>query len=555
MKENRFISLAFFLSVLAAMILLNGCGVRAETLLQIEADQSGKREMKCTLNKADVENYMVDGIDGLTYIIRQNIPPEMEYNIIADGRDLVLDFEINFKNLLEYKEKTNHILGVTSDRVMVCRNNEFGEMVQIWEDYTTRDLLGWLIKVLMAYHVIEEDQDIKVTGEQTSLRISGKDIPLDEEAGSHIIYSSGEDYGAGKIEMVTENENDTFHRKIILLFSDQIPAEKVKGYFKKYPDFSYTVTNEGGSIRVECEISRKDFSQLQDKTGELIGGTLTTEEINYHDGGTKEVSVAEQYDFTSVQSIENCEILCEESRLGTEEKNVKVTEQKKINPVIKYQYTLNANYNKIMVTTDLTHINAPARQIEFYLDGEMYKAYETEFNHLLMQNDHEKIKVSEYTKGDEHVFVWYYNGNSLQELNEIESDVLGTECQSVYQRNDKQFFVNFFWKDHIDLTKTSPFGSANLKNVTYSILIPEEAASLDQTVTQEASGITEWEIVDNGKYRSHADSATIDVKGILEVKNILFYAYLIFLIALLLITFLVMLIFMLLKKGNKSKES
>lgn len=529
--------------ILGLSILVGGCGIKFDTTLQITKEQSGKREIKCSLRKADVDNYVTEGLDGLIYIIRQNIPDDMDYDITSEGQDLVLTFQITFANLLEYQEKTSHILEVQSERLMVCRNNELGDIIQIWEDFTSKDLMGWLIKGLMTYHVIESEDELKISKESTVLIVNGKDMPLDKESGSNIIYNGGHDYGASQIDMATEISGKYYTRKIELVFPNPSMKEEINAYFEQYQDFSCNVTKENETVKVTCEIEGNNLANIQEKTGQLIGGVWIVQEMHYPGQGKEKAIIEEKYDFSSVQNMENCVITCVEYRIGSESEPIKIESEEKVKPVISYQYEKEAGYNQIMCSTDLSNPKHPVRRVELHLDEKLYRAYKEDFDRVLKSKVDNRIQHKDYIRGEERIFILEYSTDSIGELNQIDKKLLGKGCKISYKKDWKTFFVKYDYEEFIDVSGLSPFTDKKTNYITYYLRIPQWASELESMQTSE-----EWMREKQGEYVLGEQESMIKAKVKFEVNNILLYVYLIFLIAGLVIILLIRLLYLLIRK-------
>src|SRR5690625_7766025 len=78
-----------FLAATLAMIVLVGCGARIDTVLTVEKDESGTREMHLTLSESDFEEYVEGSVDDLEAVIKENLPEQLEVSdITTDDGDL-----------------------------------------------------------------------------------------------------------------------------------------------------------------------------------------------------------------------------------------------------------------------------------------------------------------------------------------------------------------------------------------------------------------------------------------------------------------------------------
>ena len=125
------------------MLLLTGCGARISTHLMIEDNLSGQRIITCVVDKSDVQQYFIAGIEKIDNILATHCPEEMTYVKAEDEMTYTYTFTLSFASIEDYKVKVEKIIGSPVNITVEQPNTVFANGLAIQEDFISTDLLNW----------------------------------------------------------------------------------------------------------------------------------------------------------------------------------------------------------------------------------------------------------------------------------------------------------------------------------------------------------------------------------------------------------------------------
>src|SRR5699024_6731542 len=192
-----------FLAATLAMIVLVGCGARIDTVLTVEKDESGTREMHLTLSESDFEEYVEGSVDDLEAVIKENLPEQLEVSdITTDDGDLKATFTLEFDSPEDYLEKVSALVDDTELQADISvPDTLFVQGVVVEESFTSDELLEWLVIALEDEGLVDSD------AASDALDNSGdKELKFgDETEAAHEPFqvSNVQDRGLALVEMET----------------------------------------------------------------------------------------------------------------------------------------------------------------------------------------------------------------------------------------------------------------------------------------------------------------------------------------------------------------
>ncbi|WP_437583836.1 hypothetical protein ACSAGD_00940 [Paramicrobacterium sp. CJ85] len=274
--------LAFF--GLAVACLLTACGAVIDTTLVVNDDGSGKRTITATVDGSDLDE--VDGgADAIETTITENIPSGMEYNGQKAGGDdgVVFSFAIEFESQKDYTEKVIGILGaggvtdIETEIEIVVADSVFREGVSVQENFTSQDLLQWLVEAMVDDGLVDDSDadDLSELG-KTVVEVDG----VGHDTSSAIDYSDISDYGIRDLSVVTEGlETGSYTRTISYDLSRETYSRDAAGY----DEFFTSATPKGGELTEPDEASTiwtisftaKNEKQLIEYTNTALNSTET----------------------------------------------------------------------------------------------------------------------------------------------------------------------------------------------------------------------------------------------------------------------------------------
>ncbi|MCI7099248.1 MAG: hypothetical protein MR966_10175 [Lachnospiraceae bacterium] len=176
------------LVVLAALLMacLAGCGgqkyIGIQTLLTLEQDNTGNRQIRMSIGKSDFETFFDGKIDELNKQLEAVCPPELEWSFSEDGDQYGYTFTLHFSSLKDYAEKVKNIIGKKASIVMEQPDSVFASGLLYQEDFDSLELLGWLGDFLEKEGYLSEGKSAGLFSE-TSVKISFKGTDYEVQPG------------------------------------------------------------------------------------------------------------------------------------------------------------------------------------------------------------------------------------------------------------------------------------------------------------------------------------------------------------------------------------
>lgn len=269
---------------LTVAFILTACGAVVDTTLVIKADGSGSRAISATVEADDLEK--VDGgAAAIDKAITENIPEGMTYAGQKAGSDgaAVYTFAIEFDSQNDYEEKVIGILGaggvtdIETEIEIVVADSVFREGVSVNENFTSRDLLQWLVEAMVKSGIVDDDDkdDLTEIG-KTVVEVDG----VGHDSSAKIEYSDIADYGIRDLNVTTDGIGTGAYERTI---SYDLSRETYSRDTDAYDEFFTKATPKGGTLTEPDEastvwtisFSAKDEKQLIDYTNTALNSEST----------------------------------------------------------------------------------------------------------------------------------------------------------------------------------------------------------------------------------------------------------------------------------------
>lgn len=198
-------------ALLAVAFVLSACGAQVDTLMKVNADGSGSRNITLEVSKSDFNQYVTGGIGEIQAIIDKDMPKDMQASKIteADSRYSVT-FTIAFDSPKQYEEKIRSILAASVDNpddytsTMVLADSPFRSGLSIEEDFSSKVLLGWFEKGVEKAGLVEDPNNILDNG-NTVVDFAGSQNSV---YSNDISFNSTASDGLSKVSVATADDGD-----------------------------------------------------------------------------------------------------------------------------------------------------------------------------------------------------------------------------------------------------------------------------------------------------------------------------------------------------------
>ena len=284
------------LLVLVALV-LSACGARVETDLGLENAEKGSRTMSISFNMKDNKDYVKGDINSIDSSIKKHLPSELSYEgIQTDGDKARATFKLSFTSISEYRTKVENLLklsGSSTTPTISISDSTTGlvQGVQVSENFSSKELLGWVPESLVVDGVIESKRKSSVLGTEDKTTVKMGDRELKNSSSSTpISVKDIKDNGFGFVLVDAQvQQNGSYTAKIFFVAKDIMEPDKAKAV----DSYLQSATPEGGQVSKGVdEASIKSYYTVSSKAStsagkEELGRTLTFEASNLEDMNSK----------------------------------------------------------------------------------------------------------------------------------------------------------------------------------------------------------------------------------------------------------------------------
>ncbi|GAB2527651.1 hypothetical protein GCM10027267_25700 [Paramicrobacterium agarici] len=304
------------LMALSVAFVLTACGAVVDTTLVINADGSGSRAITATVEADDLEK-VKGGAGAIDTAITENLPDGMTYGGQKAGSDgaAIYSFAIEFDSQKDYEDKVIGILGaggvtdIETEIEIVVADSVFREGVSVNENFTSQDLLQWLVEAMVKSGIVDDDDkdDLTEIG-KTVVEVDG----VGHDTPAKIEYSDIADYGIRDLNVTTEGVGTgSYVRTISYDLSRETYARDTGAYdefFKKATPKGGTLTEPDETSTVwTIEFSAKDEKQLIEYTNTALNSESTDFAVSSETDGDDPTMF-----HTSVIDFVDCGQICNE---------------------------------------------------------------------------------------------------------------------------------------------------------------------------------------------------------------------------------------------------
>ena len=150
--------------------------IQLETNLTINDDFSGTRVIVADITKSSFASNAHKSISEVTKLIKEDCPPEMDFEFKEEGEIYRCIFTLNFKDREEYIEKVSAILNKDVNVQMSLPNSVFSSGLLFEESFSSGQMMSWLSTTLRENKVTSSTDLFSDNGVVATIR--GKEYNL-----------------------------------------------------------------------------------------------------------------------------------------------------------------------------------------------------------------------------------------------------------------------------------------------------------------------------------------------------------------------------------------
>lgn len=229
-------------TLLAALLAASGCAV-VETELSVAEDGSGTRKMGVVVSEEDLATAKL-APEKLEESVKRHLPEELAFDgmkkVDRNGtQGHLMEFSLDYKDLEDYEHKVEALLDdsgvdVDADVVQTRSDSPLVEGVQVRENFSSQQLLGWLEAGLHDDELIETSVQVNTGDDPDTVTFGGNAY---ESTGSQLNVQDVKDHGFRQVALVlTPAEGEDRYAASLRLdhqkSPDRITRDRVEAFFK-----------------------------------------------------------------------------------------------------------------------------------------------------------------------------------------------------------------------------------------------------------------------------------------------------------------------------------
>lgn len=335
--RQRWMFLAVLLTI--AALILSACSAKIETQLGLESAEKGTRTILVSFNMKDNQDKVKGGTQALDASVRKHLPEGLEYEgIQSEGDKARATFKVSFSSVDEYHSKVTSLLKASGSDIkpqisIVNSDQGLVQGIQVKENFSSGDLLGWLPEALVVDGVVSASNKNSVlsSSDETTVKFGEKEVK--NSGGSKISAKDVQDRGFRNV-ILDVKEKDGGYSVMVSFVAKEImnteTASAVDAYLNQ-------VKPEGSELKKGLESSQAKAyapSASTPSAKEEVGRTLTFSASSIEDlgnglkklfgAGSTDLSasrevVAKDNNFTvqkKISGLLDCALLCSPSGDG-----------------------------------------------------------------------------------------------------------------------------------------------------------------------------------------------------------------------------------------------
>ena len=277
-SRQRWMLLAVLLTI--AALILSACGAKIETQLGLENADKGVRTMQVSFDLKDNQDKIKGGTQALDASLRKHLPSGLEYGgIQTEGDKARATFTVPFSSIDEYRSKVASILkasGTDTEPQISIINSSQGlvQGIQVKENFTSKELLGWVPEALVVDGVIESSRKSSVFSSDGDTTVKFGDKEVKNSGGSTISAKDVQDRGFKGV-LIQASEKDGGYDVVISFIAKEIMNSETSSAVDA---FLNQVKPDGAELKKGLEASEaKSYapSASTNAAKEEIGRTMT----------------------------------------------------------------------------------------------------------------------------------------------------------------------------------------------------------------------------------------------------------------------------------------
>jgi len=329
--RQRWMFLAVLLTI--AALILSACSAKIETQLGLESAEKGTRTILVSFNLKDNKDKIKGGSEALDASVRKHLPEGLEYEgIQSEGDKARATFKVSFSSVDEYHSKVTSLLKASGSDIkpqisIVNSDQGLVQGIQVKENFSSGDLLGWLPEALVVDGVVSASNKNSVlsSSDETTVKFGEKEVK--NSGGSKISAKDVQDRGFRNV-ILDVKEKDGGYSVMVSFVAKEImnteTASAVDAYLNQ-------VKPEGSELKKGLESSQAKAYAPSASTAsakEEVGRTLTFSASSIEDlgsglkklfgAGSTDLSasrevVAKDNNFTvqkKISGLLDCSLLC-----------------------------------------------------------------------------------------------------------------------------------------------------------------------------------------------------------------------------------------------------
>ena len=306
--RQRWMFLAVLLTI--AALILSACSAKIETQLGLESAEKGTRTILVSFNVKDNQDKVKGGTQALDASVRKHLPEGMEYEgIQSEGEKARATFKVSFSSVDEYHSKVTSLLKASGSDIkpqisIVNSDQGLVQGIQVKENFSSGDLLGWLPEALVVDGVVSASNKNSVlsSSDETTVKFGEKEVK--NSGGSKISAKDVQDRGFRNV-ILDVKEKDGGYSVMVSFVAKEImnteTASAVDAYLNQ-------VKPEGSELKKGLESSQAKAYAPSASTAsakEEVGRTLTFSASSIEDlgSGLKKLFGASSTDFSASREV------------------------------------------------------------------------------------------------------------------------------------------------------------------------------------------------------------------------------------------------------------
>ena len=288
--RQRWMFLAVLLTI--AALVLSACSAKIETQLGLESAEKGTRTILVSFNMKDNQDKVKGGTQALDASVRKHLPEGLEYEgIQSEGDKARATFKVSFSSVDEYHSKVTSLLKASGSDIkpqisIVNSDQGLVQGIQVKENFSSGDLLGWLPEALVVDGVVSASNQNSVlsSSDETTVKFGEKEVK--NSGGSKISAKDVQDRGFRNV-ILDVKEKDGGYSVMVSFVAKEImnteTASAVDAYLNQ-------VKPEGSELKKGLESSQATYMAPSASTSaakEEVGRTLTFSASSLDDLNTK----------------------------------------------------------------------------------------------------------------------------------------------------------------------------------------------------------------------------------------------------------------------------